>query len=291
MPLDLELLRKSASGVTMALMPTRKERMDHPRPSSSPAEERRDLPSRPADWQCYAKSPAHDGAVRVEASSRRASEEKGFLPRSSVTEKGSHRGTHRVDETPSASRRTVAGKVRGETDDDGEDVRYEVGDTRRCRWHSLRFKSPSQTCILLTRLPPGSPVFVKRTNGAWTYAVLVGRSEDNGGSLVCALDGTPAPATKVLHQKYWQSCLRLAHDRVVKRTTGGDPDAGAEDSSAARAPSPASGAPCPAARRSRSRERCQRSAARFWLASNGGGDVEPGTELLGRALRLRGVDP
>ena len=98
-------------------------------------------------------------------------------------------------------------------------VRYRIGDARVRRAHSLPFQSASQADILLTRLPLNSPLFVKRTDGQWTYSVLVGRLDDGqgGASLICVMDRSGA-VKKTVCRRYWTSCVRLVNDRAADQS-------------------------------------------------------------------------
>ena len=98
-------------------------------------------------------------------------------------------------------------------------VRYRIGDARVRRAHSLPFQSASQADILLTRLLLNSPLFVKRTDGQWTYSVLVGRLDDGqgGASLICVMDRS-GEVKKTVCRRYWTSCVRLVNDRAVDRS-------------------------------------------------------------------------
>lgn len=101
--------------------------------------------------------------------------------------------------------------------DDTPIARYQVGDTRASRAHSLPFDSPSQASAVLAQLPLQSRLFVRRSDRNFTYAVLVDRRDSgrNGGtSLVVALD-QGGKRTKVLERRHWEMCLRLVNTGVV----------------------------------------------------------------------------
>lgn len=88
---------------------------------------------------------------------------------------------------------------------------YRVGDTRASLAHSAPFASPSQAAAALAALPLRSPLFARRSDQRFTYAILAERCDgEQGGatSLVIALDegGT---RKKVLERRHWQTCLRL----------------------------------------------------------------------------------
>lgn len=95
-------------------------------------------------------------------------------------------------------------------------VRYRVGDARARPAHSVRFASTAQASALLAELPLKSPLFVKRTSHAFTYAVLVSRTDGgNGGArLVVAMD-RDGTRTKTLERKHWVSCLRLVNAGAI----------------------------------------------------------------------------
>ena len=99
----------------------------------------------------------------------------------------------------------------------GPTVRYRVGDTRVSPNHSARLPPPAVAEALLAELPLGSPLFVRRSNQRFTYAVLVRRERegDSGtGAVVVALDAA-GKQTKVLERRHWQTCLRLVNTREV----------------------------------------------------------------------------
>jgi len=88
--------------------------------------------------------------------------------------------------------------------------RYEIGQTLAEKRHSAPFASLAQATALLTELPLDSPLFVKRTSGEWTYAVLADRATNDSGkpSLVVHLkDG--GKNKKILERRKWERCLRL----------------------------------------------------------------------------------
>ena len=90
---------------------------------------------------------------------------------------------------------------------------YQVGQTLRIESHSLPFSSSEQAHELLSKLPLGSPLFVKRTSGEWMYASLVARHR-SGERLTMSLD--PEKNTrKRCNKDSWKKCLRLVNDRAV----------------------------------------------------------------------------
>ena len=88
-------------------------------------------------------------------------------------------------------------------------VKYRIGQTQVSYFHSVPFASSSDATILIVSLPLHSPLFVKRTNGEWTYGRLVDRSQD---MVTVRLDES-GRARKSLEMNKWKKCLRL-----VKRT-------------------------------------------------------------------------
>ena len=90
---------------------------------------------------------------------------------------------------------------------------YQVGQTLRIESHSLPFSSSEQAHELLSKLPLGSPLFVKRTSGEWVYASLVARHR-SGKRLTMSLD--PEKNTrKRCDRDSWKKCLRLVNDKAV----------------------------------------------------------------------------
>ena len=90
---------------------------------------------------------------------------------------------------------------------------YQVGQTLRIESHSLPFSSSEQAHELLSKLPLGSPLFVKRTSGEWAYASLVARHR-NGERLTMSLN--PKKNTrKRCDRDSWEECLRLVNDKAV----------------------------------------------------------------------------
>ena len=82
--------------------------------------------------------------------------------------------------------------------------------------HSITFTSSCQASILLTKLPINSPLFVKRTNQEWTYAILVGKLKDSYGdmSLIVALDSS-GKVKKILERSKWDRGIRLVYRNDV----------------------------------------------------------------------------
>jgi hypothetical protein len=93
--------------------------------------------------------------------------------------------------------------------------RYRVGDAMRRESHSI----PPPSCggdfapLLSGGMPLGSPLFVKRTSGAWTCATLAGRRRD-GGCLLVSLD-PDRDDRKIVGRGCWWSCLRFVNDAEV----------------------------------------------------------------------------
>lgn len=90
---------------------------------------------------------------------------------------------------------------------------YQVGQTLRIESHSLPFSSSEQAHELLSKLPLGSPLFVKRTSGEWAYASLVARHR-NGDRLTMSLN-QEKNTRKRCDRDSWEECLRLVNDRAI----------------------------------------------------------------------------
>jgi len=113
---------------------------------------------------------------------------------------------------------------------------YQIGQTLSHRNHSLPFSSQSQASILISKLPLNSPLFVKRTNREWTYAVLVGRMKDSDDendcdkmSVIVALDDK-RKVKKVLERCKWRLCLKLVNEKAIGSSIA--PTAAAADTTA-----------------------------------------------------------
>jgi hypothetical protein len=99
------------------------------------------------------------------------------------------------------------------------DDQYQVGQTLRAEHHAVPFTSAEDASNHLSTLSLGSPLFVKRTSGEWTYASLVERQiKDDGVSLIVSLD-TKSDSHKLLNRDCWVRCLRLVNSSAITTST------------------------------------------------------------------------
>jgi hypothetical protein len=94
------------------------------------------------------------------------------------------------------------------------DDQYQVGQTLRAEHHAVPFTSVEDASHHLSTLSLGSPLFVKRTSGEWTYASLVERQVKDGDSLIVSLD-TKSDSHKLLNRDCWVRCLRLVNSSAI----------------------------------------------------------------------------
>ena len=97
------------------------------------------------------------------------------------------------------------------------DDQYQVGQTLRVEHHAVPFTSAEDASHHLSKLPLGSPLFVKRTSGEWTYASIVERQVKDGDSLIVSLD-MKSDSHKILNRDCWVRCLRLVSSSAIKST-------------------------------------------------------------------------
>ena len=97
------------------------------------------------------------------------------------------------------------------------DDQYQVGQTLRVEHHAVPFTSAEDALHHLSKLPLGSPLFVKRTSGKWTYASIVERQVKDGDSLIVSLD-MKSDSHKILNRDCWVRCLRLFSSSAIKST-------------------------------------------------------------------------
>ena len=108
----------------------------------------------------------------------------------------------------------------------GPAFRYRVGETRVIPSHSAPLPAPEVAAALLAGLPRGSPLFVRRSDRRFTFAVLAGREggqDGDGEGIVVALDAA-GKQKKILEPRHWETCLRLVNARQVgdeRRRLGG----------------------------------------------------------------------
>ncbi len=109
----------------------------------------------------------------------------------------------------------------------GARERYRIGDAMCRESHSIPppplWGDDEVECmpgllllLLLGQMPLGSHLFVRRTSGAWTYAMLLGRG-NGGGALLVLLDppGLRRVRTKVVGRASWRSCIRFVNGMEV----------------------------------------------------------------------------
>jgi len=106
-------------------------------------------------------------------------------------------------------------------------VSYKVGDTLKCSTHSLRFSSTEQAAKVLSDIPINTPLFVKRTDRYWSYAILIERIRDENSqlthvvvSLTNANGGVEGGImkTKIIQSSRWPVCLMMVNSRKVVLT-------------------------------------------------------------------------
>ena len=104
-----------------------------------------------------------------------------------------------------------------------EVVSYKVGDTLKCSTHSLRFSSTEQAAKVLSDIPINTPVFVKRTDRYWSYAILIERIRDENSQLTHVVvsltnangDEGGIMKTKIIQSNRWPVCLMMVNSRKV----------------------------------------------------------------------------
>jgi len=104
-----------------------------------------------------------------------------------------------------------------------EVVSYKVGDTLKCSTHSLRFSSTEQAAKVLSDIPINTPLFVKRTDRYWSYAILIERIRDENSQLthvVVSLTNANRVEggiikTKIIQSNRWTICLMMVNSRKV----------------------------------------------------------------------------
>jgi len=113
---------------------------------------------------------------------------------------------------PPFRRRTIKNKPPTSYSTSISNASYRLGDVARYQ-DIVEFATRKESERAIRGLPVGSPVFTKRSNGDWTYAVLQrkekGSKGDHSGDESVRVLVDRQKNVKVVNRRKWYSCLRL----------------------------------------------------------------------------------